>query len=210
MRTKFFSLLVGVLTAGCGGGGGSGGSGGTGGSGGMMVMPPPLSQGTAANNSPADYSCNHHFADPVPATAEFTINGKVTDFQSKNAVPGAVVKIYGDLTTLLSDTPYDTKTCANDGTFTALKVPANHSRVNFKISAPPDQIDTYEVNIPMPAGTTTSDRNSVSHFTANALPGLVGIDYDPSKAVIAGGVRDCAMPTGKFVRGALIAVKAAG
>ncbi len=74
--------------------------------------------------------------------------------------------------------------------------------------APPDQIDTYEVNIPInPMSTTPIERNSVSHFTATALPGLVGIDYDSSKAVIAGGVRDC---VGDFIRGGLISITAGG
>jgi len=205
MRNMLFSVLVGVMAAGCGGGSGTGGTGGTGGSGGM---PPALSTGNATTNAPADYSCLGHFMDPAGANAPFAVNGKVTDFQTKNPVPGAVIKVYPDIAALLADQPADMKTCDANGQFTGLMIPAMHYRVAFKTVAPPDQIDTYEVNIPIdPASTTPIERNSVSHFTATALPGLVGVDYDSSKAVIAGGVRDC---TGKFVRGGLISINVGG
>src|SRR5262249_35062341 len=148
--------------------------------------------GSASNHAAADFSCLGHFMDPAGGTATFTVNGKVTDFQTKNPVPMAVIKDYPDIAALLADQPFDTKTCDANGQFTGLMVPAGHYRMQFKISAPPDQIDTYEVNIPIdPMSTTPIERNSVSHFTATALPGLVGVDYDASKAVVAGGVRDC-------------------
>jgi hypothetical protein len=207
MRNMLFSVLVGVLAAGCGDSGGSGGAGGTGGSGGM-VMPPPLSKGSASSNMPADYSCLGHFMDPAGANAPFAVNGKVSDFQTKNPVPMAVIAVYPDVAALMANQPADMKTCDANGQFTGLMIPAMHYRVVFKTVAPPDQIDTYEVNIPVdPASTTPLDRNSVSHFTATALPGLVGVDYDSTKAVVAGGVRDCA---GSFVRGGLISINAGG
>lgn len=173
-----------------------------------MVMLPPLSKKVNNMQMDADYSCNGHRMDPAGATAEFTVNGKVQDFQSKQAPSStATVFVYEDLDHLLQNMPYSMVTDALDGTFTGLRIPPNHYRVNFKVVAPPDQIDTYEIGIPVPPNTTTMTRNSVSHFTANALPGLVGIDYDMTKSVIAGGVRDCA---GDFVRGALISVDAGG
>ena len=207
MRKTLFSVLVAALAAGCGDGGGTGGAGGTGGTGGA---PPSLKKGNATTNMDADYSCNGHFTDPAGATAAFPVNGKVVDFQSKNAVPNATIKVYADLNALIADTPADMKTTDTAGNFTALMIPAGHFRVNFKTTAQ-DQIDTYEVYIPVdPAVNYTTnpmERNSVSHFTATALPGLVGIDYDMTKAVVAGGVRDC---TGTFVRGAQISINAAG
>ena len=206
MRNRLFSVMVAALAAGCGSSGG-----GTGGTGGSAGMPPPsLKTGNATTNKDADYSCNGHFTDPAGATAAFPVQGQVVDFQSKNPVPMATISVYADLNSLLAGTASDTKMTDSMGKFTGLMIPAGHFRVNFKTTAQ-DQIDTYEVYIPVDPTVDYAmhpmDRNSVSHFTATALPGLVGIDYDMTKAVVAGGVRDC---TGTFARGALISINAGG
>jgi hypothetical protein len=171
-----------------------------------MVMLPPLSKTVASAMQPADYSCNGHYADPAGATADFTIGGTVKDFQTSSPVPNALVKVYADLPSLMADQPLDMKLAGNDGIYAGLKIPANHYRVNFKVTAP-DQLDTYAVGIPIPVGTTTSSRDSVSKITAASLPALVGVVYDGSKAIIAGGVRDC---TNSFVQGSIVDITASG
>jgi hypothetical protein len=172
---------------------------------------PPVTVHDGTMDIAADYSCLGHRVDPAGAATEFTVDGRVTDFQSKGAVPDARVDAYEDLEHLLAGTAYDSKTADNLGRFTGLRLPPNHYRITFKITAAPDQIDTYEFNIPVPAGTTSMERNSVSYTTARALPGLVGIAYDQNRAVIAGGVRDCgASGEGRFVKGGLLTSAVAG
>ncbi|HJZ86629.1 MAG TPA: hypothetical protein VKN99_15735 [Polyangia bacterium] len=179
---------------------------------GMTVTPPPATVHDNNMDVPAIYACNGSRMDPAGSPTEFMVNGKVADFQSGSGVAGAVISVFPDTAAVMANQPYDTKTCDNAGNFTALKIPANHYRVAFKSTAT-DQIDTFEFGIPIPPGTTTTTRNSVSRLTATALPTLVGIDYDMTKAAVAGGVRDCGPAgggLGRFVKGALIAVTVGG
>ena len=54
----------------------------------------------------------------------------------------------------------------------------------------PSALDSYGFNIPVPPGTTMVTRNSVSKSAVSALAAVLGVDYDPTKAAIAGAIRD--------------------
>lgn len=137
-------------------------------------------EGTVANGK----NCDAAAADAV------TLRGTAKDFQSGNALAGAIVNI------LDNDTGAATGICGvtgNDGTL-ALKVPKG-KKIGL-VTVAQGAKDTYQFNLQYPPADVTDQTltefeetfNSVSEITAQLIPGIIGFEPDPTKGIVAGTI----------------------
>jgi len=127
------------------------------------------------------------------ATADIvTLNTKVSDFQSGNSVPAAMVTAFPDVN---STAVFDTKTSDANGMI-SFTIPAGTKRYGFKMTGdfmPTFLLNQYVDPTTVTAGVTTqpSKIQSVSNATAATLPALIGETRTAGTGVIAGALRDC-------------------
>lgn len=118
------------------------------------------------------------------------IPGTITDFQTEDAVPDATFQLW--LSDDLSGDPDIIDVADGDGNidFTA---PAC-TPIAYGTSTPPEwqeTKDTYEVHQVFGYATDGESFNSVSESTSRLIPSLIGVEWDQSKAIIAGTAYDC-------------------
>lgn len=141
----------------------------------------------------ADLTCLNTPTSDVATTAMVTLNTKVTDFQTGNAVPNATVVAFKDQDTA---TMFDTGT--SDGNAdVSIDIPAGVTRYGFKMtsstSMPTLLLNQYVDPASVTGGVTTnpSKIQSVSTATAATLPALIGQTRTTGTSVVAGALRDC-------------------
>jgi hypothetical protein len=155
---------------------------------------------------PANLAClNTASTDTATATA-ITLNTKVTDFQSGNAVPSSMVTAFKNQDYM---TVFDTKTSDASTADVTIEIPAGTTRYGFRMTSN-SSLPTLLLNqIVDPAKVTnmvTTDPSkiqSVSNATAALLPALIGQTRTPGTGVVAGALRDC---DGNEVSGFIAAV----
>jgi len=143
---------------------------------------------------PADLSCLNTPSSDVATTDAITLNTKVTDFQSGNAVPNAMVIAFKnqDQSMVL-----DTKTSDASTADISFTIPAGVKRYGFKMTSgsalPTLLLNQYVDPAKVTAMVTTdpSKIQSVSNATAALLPALIGQTRTPGTGVVAGALRDC-------------------
>jgi hypothetical protein len=147
-------------------------------------------------------------ADPVDLTScmadvgaanAVTLNLQVTDFQSDQAVPNAMVTIFAGQD---HTNPFDMDMADSDANL-SLTVPSGTKRYGYKMTSS-NALPTFLLNqtldsptlTPQPDGTCTpapcrTEIQSVSNATAATLPALIGQTRMPGTGVVAGALRDC-------------------
>jgi len=142
---------------------------------------------------PADLSCLGMASSDVATAAEVTLNTKVNDFQSGNAVPGASVKAFKDID---YTTPFDTK-MSDTNAMVSVTIPAGTKRYGFQMtsssSLPTFLLNQYVDPTKVTGGVTTdpSKIQTVSMVTAATLNALIGQTRMVGTGVVAGALRDC-------------------
>jgi hypothetical protein len=141
----------------------------------------------------ADLSClNTASADPA-TTEVITLNTKVTDFQSGNAVPNATVTAFHGQDQAMM---FDTKTSDTSANI-SFSIPVGAKRYGFKMTSSSSMPTLLLNQIVDPTKVTTgvttdpSKIQSVSNATAATLPALIGQTRMPGTSVVAGALRDC-------------------
>jgi hypothetical protein len=103
----------------------------------------------------------------------------------------------GAHTTTMCASAVDAKSTDAEGKFKMLKIPAMTPRVHFKITGPPigseqDPIPTVQLEMRPMNGMPLDTLVSVSRFTARAVAGIVGVNWDnETTGLLGGSVRDC-------------------
>lgn len=142
---------------------------------------------------PADLSCLGTPSSDVATATMVTLNTKVTDFQSGNAVPSAMVTAFQGQNYTQPFAMATSDTMAN----VSLDIPAGTKRYGFQMMGT-GILPTFLLNqIVDPAQvmnmmTTDPSRiQSVSMVTAATLNALIGQTRIPGTGVVAGALRDC-------------------
>ncbi|MBV8756962.1 MAG: hypothetical protein JO257_06800 [Deltaproteobacteria bacterium] len=157
--------------------------------------------GTWSEIGPADLSCLGTPSDDQATTVAVTLHVNVADFQSGNAVPGAMVTAFKDV---MTDMPFDTQT-ADTNAHATITIPVGTKRFGFKMTTSDmSTMPTFLLNQTVapsvavqPADTACSTPpcfskiQSVSASTAATLPALIGETRNTGTGVIAGAFRDC-------------------
>lgn len=131
-------------------------------------------------NQQVDPSCQ--------ATQE--IAGTIEDFQSGDAVPDATFEVW--FSDDLSGTADVISVADGDGHVT-FDAPVC-TPIAYGTSTPPEwqeTKDTFEVHQVFGYGTDGETFNSVSESTSRLIPSLIGVEWDQTKAIIAGTAYDC-------------------
>jgi hypothetical protein len=142
----------------------------------------------------ADLSCLNMASSDVATASAITLNTKVTDFQSGNAVPSAMVTAFKNQDYM---TVFDTKTSDASTAEVSISIPAGTKRYGFRMtsgSALPTLLLNQYVDPAKVTNMVTTDPSkiqSVSNATAALLPALIGQTRTPGTGVIAGALRDC-------------------
>jgi hypothetical protein len=139
---------------------------------------------------PADFSCLNTASSDAASTVEITLNTKVNDFQSGNAVPGATVTAFHNQDI---NTPFSTATSDSSANVT-LMIPSGTKRFGYKMtsmSALPTLLLNQTLSSPSTTPQTASAIRSVSNATAATLPALIGQTRTVGTGVVAGALRDC-------------------
>ena len=132
------------------------------------------------------------FRSVVDPTCQVTqpVEGTISDFQTEDAVPDATFQVwFGDD---LNATPDIIQVADGDGNV-SFDGPAC-TPVAYGTSTPPEwqeTKDTYEVHQVFGYGTDGETFNSVSESTSRLIPSLIGVEWDQTKAIIAGTAYDC-------------------
>ena len=138
----------------------------------------------------ADLSCLNTPAADAASTVEVTLNTSVKDFQSGNAVPGAMVTVFHNQDYM---SPFDTKT-ADTNAAISFTIPANTKRFGYRMTSD-SALPTFLLNQTLSSPSTTpqsvGEIQSVSKATAATLPALIGQTRTPGTGVVAGALRDC-------------------
>jgi hypothetical protein len=139
---------------------------------------------------PADLSCLGTPSADVASTVQVMLTTKVTDFQSGNAVPGAMVEVFRD-TKYMQVVAMAT---ADTNAMVTLDLPAGIKRFGYRMTSS-SSLPTFLLNQTLPSpsmATQTVDKiQSVSNATAATLPALIGQTRTPGTGVVAGALRDC-------------------
>ncbi len=146
----------------------------------------------------ADLTCLGTPSTDMATTVSVTLNSIVKDFQSKDAVPQAMVTVFDGIDYMH---PFDMKTADANGLVT-FTVPTGHKRFGFQMTGssvlPTFLLNQYiDPNMALqPAGSDTDPSKrmtiqSVSNSTAATLPALIGETRTPMTGVLAGAMRDC-------------------
>lgn len=138
----------------------------------------------------ADLSCLNTPSDDTASTVAVTLTTKVTDFQSGNAVPGAMVEVFKDQNYM---TVEDTAT-ADSNAMVMIDLPVGVKRFGYRMTSG-SSLPTFLLNQTLPdpgmAMQTVGDIQSVSNATAATLPALIGQTRTVGTGVVAGALRDC-------------------
>jgi hypothetical protein len=154
---------------------------------------------------PADLSCLNTASADVASTVSVTLNMRVTDFQSGNAVPSATVSVFHNQD---HAGPFDTQTSDTSANIT-FTIPVGTKRFGYRMTSA-NALPTFLLNQtldspseavqpsntpPCMDGTQTvtcrSKISSVSNATAATLPALIGQTRIVGTGVVAGALRDC-------------------
>lgn len=143
---------------------------------------------------PADLSCLGTPTSDPATTQAVTLTTKVTDFQSGNAVPGAMVTAFKGIDYM---TPFATAT-ADTMAQVMITIPSGTTRYGFQMTST-SSLPTFLLNqIVDPTKVTNGmtmtpgDIATVSNVTAATLNALIGQTRVPGTGVVAGALRDCA------------------
>jgi hypothetical protein len=143
---------------------------------------------------PAKLDCLNTASSDVPTATAITLNSKVTDFQTGNAVPNATVTAFPDQDTTAT---FDTKTSDAATADISFTIPQGTKRYGFKMTsdnAMPTLLLNQYVNPAKVTNMVTTDPSkiqSVSKATAALLPALIGQTRENGTGVVAGALRDC-------------------
>jgi hypothetical protein len=154
----------------------------------------------------ADLTCLNMASSDVATAGAVTLNTKVTDFQSGNAVPSATVVAFKGQDQAMM---FDTKTSDASTADVSLTIPAGVKRYGFKMTSdsalPTLLLNQYVDPTKVTNGMTTdpSKIQSVSKATAALLPALIGQTRTEGTGVVAGALRDC---QGREISGFIAAV----
>lgn len=149
-----------------------------------------ISEDEWVEKGPASLGCLGTATADEPSTVTVTLSGKVADFQSGNAVPGAKVDVFkGQNYTTVENTA----TADTSANFT-VDLPAGVTRFGYKMtasSALPTFLLNQTLSSPDQAAQNVGNIRSVSNATAATLPALIGQTRTPGTGVVAGALRDC-------------------
>ena len=157
--------------------------------------------GSWSEIGPADLSCLGTPSADMATTVAVTLHVNVADFQSGNAVPGAMVTAFQDVNT---GSPFDMQT-ADTNAHASLAIPVGTKRFGFKMTTGDGStMPTFLLNQTVSPDVATQPADSacgtppcymkiqsVSASTAATLPALIGETRNPGTGVIAGAFRDC-------------------
>jgi hypothetical protein len=139
---------------------------------------------------PANLTCLGQPSDDVASTVAVALTTKVTDFQSGNAVPGAVVEVFKDQNYMA----VEANATADSNAMVTLNLPAGIKRFGYKMTSS-SSLPTFLLNQTLPSPTqatqTVGEISSVSNATAATLPALIGQTRTVGTGVVAGALRDC-------------------
>jgi hypothetical protein len=138
----------------------------------------------------ADLSCLNSANADVASTVAVTLNTTVKDFQSGNAVPGAMVTVFNNTDYM---NPFDTKT-ADSNAAISFTIPAGTKRFGYRMTAStalPTFLLNQVLDSPSMTPQTEGQIQSVSNATAATLPALIGQTRTMGTGVVAGALRDC-------------------
>ena len=142
----------------------------------------------------AKLDCLNTASTDVATATAVTLNTRVTDFQTGNAVPNATVTAFPDQNTTA---PFDTKTSDASTGDVSVSIPSGTKRYGFKMtssSSMPTLLLNQYVNPDRVTNMVTTDPSkiqAVSNATAALLPALIGQTRMPGTGVVAGALRDC-------------------
>jgi hypothetical protein len=143
---------------------------------------------------PADLTCLDTASSDVPTATSVTLHTTVEDFQSGNAVPGAMVTVFPDQN---YQAPFDTQTSDSSTAALQVTIPQGTKRYGFRMtsssSLPTLLLNQYvdPTKVTNMETTDPSKVQSVSNATAALLPALIGQTRQPGTGVVAGALRDC-------------------
>ncbi|HSD90261.1 MAG TPA: hypothetical protein VLB44_22180 [Kofleriaceae bacterium] len=145
------------------------------------------SQGTF-QAAPLDLSCLGASRSDSPTTVTVTLGVHVTDFQSGNIVPSAMVGAF-DGTTITS--PFVSTTTDSGGNAT-LTIPTGRQRIGFSIASTSAR-NTYVLDRILAPSTASQSMalQSMSNATFATLPALVGLTPISGSSIELGTARDC-------------------
>jgi len=142
------------------------------------------------DQGPADLSCLNTPSADMATTVQVSLATKVTDFQSGNAVPNSMVKIFKGVDYM---NPFDTQTADGNANIT-FTVPTGVTRFGYLMTSS-TALPTFLLNqiLPSPSepSQTEAKIQSVSNATAATLPALIGQTRTVGTGVVAGALRDC-------------------
>jgi hypothetical protein len=128
------------------------------------------------------------------ATVDETLNGTVNDFESGDAVADASIELY--FSDDINASPDKELTADSNGNFVTT-IPAC-TPLGYKTYTPVEweqTRDTFEVHQIWGLEedlTLEEDVNSVSVSTSKIIPAILGVEWEPGTAIIAGTAYDCA------------------
>lgn len=142
---------------------------------------------------PANLSCLGTASADVASTVAITINTKVEDFQSGNAVPNTVVAVFKDQ----NIGTVENMATSDGNAMVSVVIPVGTKRFGYKMTNP-NALDTLLLNQTLDSPSITPQSvnriQSVSTATGATLPALIGVSRSPGTGVLAGAVRDCGDP----------------
>lgn len=161
--------------------------------------------GTWTEVGDADWTCMAApRVEPTPSTP-YLVRGTVRDFQSTNAIGGAVLRLFDASNNVLGSAVSES-VAASRGTYqlqAAQALPPGSTRVMVVVEAagarPTFSVDRYLG----PAPTVSFDPISMSESTVQALPAFVGRSVRPGTSLVIGSIRDC---RGRMVSNAAVTV----
>lgn len=143
---------------------------------------------------PASLGCLNTPTSDVGAATAITLNTKVTDFQTGNAVPNAMVTAFPEQNTTA---PFDTQTSDGSSGAISFTIPQGTKRFGFRMtsssSMPTLLLNQYidPSKVTNMVATEPAKIQAVSNATAALLPALIGQTRMPGTGVVAGALRDC-------------------
>ena len=209
LRLAYSFGLIALLAAACGGGDDGGGDGD--GDGDLenegFATPTDITRAyTGADGNwtevgPANWDCLNQPSEDQPLATDVTLTGTVEDFQSGDALPGAMLTAFND--TNLGGSGVASTTSDVDGNF-SVTLPSGSERIAFKVDHE-DALPTFTLNqlYAPDVAEQTDTINSVSLLTANALPAFIGVTRTVGLGILAGSIVDC---DGNEVGGAIATV----
>jgi hypothetical protein len=138
---------------------------------------------------PADLTCLNTPSSDVATTVQVALSTVVRDFQSDNLVPNAAITVFNNQDI---DAPFQT-TAADGNAEVTFTIPIGTKRFGYKM-IDDSALDTLLLNQKVDPNNPTQTEGSirsVSKSTAQTLPALIGISRTQGTGVLAGAIRDC-------------------